>query len=329
MRILIADDEIISRRMLAAALGQMGHEVVETPDGRAAWEVLQREEVSLVIADWMMAEVDGVELVKRIRAADFDHYVYFILLTSRAEKQDVVTGLEAGADDYITKPFDRAELTVRINCGRRVIDLEQQLAEKTRQMAQMARIDGLTGIANRRSFDEALYRTHQHARRYGHPYSIAMLDIDHFKLYNDRFGHAAGDTVLITVAQLLKDSARPSDVVFRYGGEEFVCLFPETDAAGVRSAAARLHRAVADAGIAHPGNHPAGVVTTSVGLSTCQAGSQVSATDVLRWADEALFEAKRGGRNRLAQSPMTKAAATVDGPQASPAASEDRARGAR
>jgi diguanylate cyclase (GGDEF)-like protein len=315
MRILIADDELISRRMLAAALGQMGHEVVATSDGQAAWDVLQREEVSLVIADWMMAGTDGLELVRRIRACEFNHYVYFILLTSRAEKQDVVTGLEAGADDYITKPFDRAELTVRVNCGRRVIDLERQLAEKNRQMAQMARMDGLTGIGNRRSFDETLDQYHYHARRYRHTYSMAMIDIDFFKLYNDQFGHAAGDTVLRTVAQLLKDSARPSDLVFRYGGEEFVCLFPETNAEGACAAATRLHRAVVEAGIPHPGNQPAGVVTISVGVATSSAGSPAIAADVLRSADEALFEAKRGGRNRVAASPTTTASDTEsDGP---------------
>ncbi|MCX6543929.1 MAG: diguanylate cyclase [Acidobacteria bacterium] len=307
MRILIADDELISRRMLAAALGQMGHEVVATSDGQAAWDVLQREEFSLVVADWMMAGTDGLELVRRIRACEFDHYVYFILLTSRAEKQDVVMGLEAGADDYIIKPFDRAELTVRVNCGRRIIDLERELAEKSRQMAQMARMDGLTNIGNRRFFDETLDQFHDHARRYGHAYSMAMIDIDFFKSYNDQFGHAAGDTVLRTVAQLLKASGRPSDLLFRYGGEEFVCLFPETDADGARAAATRLHRAVADARIPHPGNQPARVVTISVGLSTSSVNSPASATEVLRAADEALFEAKRGGRNRVVAAPMTAA----------------------
>lgn len=302
MRILIADDEVISRRMLAAALGQMGHEVVATSDGEEAWQVLQREEIGLVIADWMMARMDGLELVRRIRASGSERYVYVILLTSRSEKRDIVTGLEAGADDYVIKPFDRAELLVRVACGRRVVDLERQLADKNRQLAQMAMVDGLTGIGNRRSFDEALDRYHHHAARYGRVYSIAMLDLDFFKLYNDQFGHAAGDTVLRTIATILKDNVRPSDLVFRYGGEEFVCLFPETDADGASAAAARLLHAVAGARIPHPGNQTAGVVTISVGLSTSSQGSSASAADVLRFADNALFEAKRGGRNRVAES---------------------------
>jgi two-component system chemotaxis response regulator CheY len=298
MRILIAEDELISRRLLAAALRAMGHDVVETSDGREAWEVLQREDIRLVVADWMMADMDGLELVRRIRA-DCLHYVYVILLTARADKQDVVVGLDAGADDYIIKPFERAELMVRINCGRRVLDLEAQLAERNRQLTMMAMVDGLTGIGNRRSFDEGLQRCHAHAGRYRRFLSLAMIDIDFFKRYNDRFGHGAGDTILRAIAQHLQQSARPSDLVFRYGGEEFVCLFPETTAEAALSAANRLAQVVHDARIAHPGNPPVGVVTVSVGVATFSPEEGGTADLLLRQADEALFCAKRRGRNRV------------------------------
>ncbi|MEW5981159.1 MAG: diguanylate cyclase [Acidobacteriota bacterium] len=300
MRVLIAEDEPISRRLLHAALTQMGYDVTATADGREAWEVLQREDIGLVVADWMMADVDGLELVRRIRDREADHYVYVILLTSRAEKQDIVRGLEAGADDYITKPFDRAELAVRVNCGRRIIDLERQLADKNRQLAGMAMMDGLTGILNRRAFDDALERSHRHSRRYGHQYSLGMIDIDHFKAYNDRFGHAAGDTVLRTVAQTLRGSLRPSDLVFRYGGEEFVCLFPETDREGALAAATRLLQAVTDVAIAHPGNQSFGIVTVSIGIATQAPANGGGPLDLLQAADVALFEAKHSGRNRVA-----------------------------
>ncbi|MBE3135512.1 MAG: diguanylate cyclase [Acidobacteria bacterium] len=323
MRILIAEDEPISRRMLVAVLRQMGHDVVATTDGREAWEVLQREDISLVIADWMMADMDGLELVRRIRAREADHYVYVIFLTSRTEKQDVVRGLDAGADDYVTKPFQRDELMVRIKGGLRVLGLERQLAERNQQMTLMAMMDGLTGIGNRRSFDEALERYHNQANRYGRMFSLAMIDIDFFKRYNDTFGHGAGDTVLRSIAQLLKHTARPSDLVFRYGGEEFVCLFPETDADGALAAAIRLHDAVATAGIPHPGNQPAGVVTVSVGLATFSPDPAHSAAALLRSADDALFSAKRGGRNRVATyAQRTECAAGLPHPPTSGSSAE-------
>ncbi|MFB3854449.1 MAG: diguanylate cyclase [Vicinamibacterales bacterium] len=299
MRILIAEDEPVSRRLLAAALDRMGHEVVQTCDGREAWEVLQHENISMVIADWMMSEMDGVELVRRIRAQESDHYIYVILLTSRSAKCDVVLGLDAGADDYITKPFEREELVVRIKGGERVIELERQLAEKNRQLAALAMVDGLTGISNRRALDDALKLFSEQATRYRRFFSLAMIDIDFFKRYNDCFGHAAGDHVLRSVAQILAKTGRQSDLVFRYGGEEFVALFPEADAAGALTAAERMRRAVVDAGIPHPDNPSKGVVTVSIGLSTKTPASTMTSAELLRLADVALFNAKREGRDRV------------------------------
>ena len=300
MRILIAEDEPISRRLLAAALKKMGHDVVGAENGRAAWETLQREDIRLVIADWEMPEMTGLELVRKLREEAADRYIYAILLTSRGLKQDIVLGLEAGADDYVTKPFDRDELMVRIKAGERVTRLEAELAERNEQLRRMALVDGLTGIANRRSFDEDFSRQREHAKRFSRAFSVVMIDIDHFKLYNDSLGHEAGDGALRAVAQLLAGALRVSDKVYRYGGEEFVCILPETDAQGAVVVAERLRGAIEGAKIPHAGNQPSGVVTISVGVASHGADAAAGDEELLSRADQALYVAKSGGRNRVA-----------------------------
>lgn len=300
MRILIAEDEIVSRRLLAAALTKMGHEVVAAANGAEAWEVLQGEDIGLVIADWMMPEVDGLELVRRIRTRGDAPYTYVILLTSRSDMSDLVAGMEAGADDYIRKPFHRDELMVRIKAGQRVITLERELALKNKRLDELAKIDGLTGLYNRRSFDEDLANRHDQSRRFAHAYSLAMIDIDHFKAYNDLFGHEAGDNALRTVARALRESTRAIDRVYRYGGEEFVVLLLETRLEGALVLGERLRQGIEDLSLPHPGNPPAGVVTISIGVATYYPSEGSSPEEILRSADQALYQAKEEGRNRLA-----------------------------
>lgn len=292
MRILIADDESVSRRLLGAALTRMGHEVVSAENGRQAWELLENEPFRLVIADWEMPEMDGLELVQHIRSqVSPKRYVYIILLTSRGEKKDIVGGLDAGADDYLTKPFDAQELKVRIKTGQRIIDLETQLAEQSRT-------DQLTQIANRRAFEERLGWLCEQAGRYGRSFGVVMIDIDFFKKYNDSLGHEAGDDALRRVAQLLSGAVRKADQAFRYGGEEFVCLLPETPDSGGLIAAERLRAAVEEAKIPHPQN-PFGYVTISLGVATFVPGGGMPAEQMLGCADRALYEAKASGRNRV------------------------------
>ncbi|MBP7149170.1 MAG: diguanylate cyclase [Acidobacteria bacterium] len=311
MRILIADDEIVSRKLLTAVLRQMGHEVVSARDGAEAWQLLQRETIGLVIADWMMPRMDGLELIRRIRSApderDEQHYIYVILLTGRTDRQDIIRGLQAGADDYITKPFDRDELIFRIRAGERVLDLERKLAQQNRILQTMALIDGLTAIGNRRAFDEQLRQVFELGRRFGRQFSVAMIDIDHFKRYNDALGHEAGDGALRAVAQVLAETIRTSDQVFRYGGEEFACLFGEIGPAGAQTAAERLREAVETAGIPHPDNPPLQVVTVSVGHASYLPGAPGGAEQVVRAADQALYAAKNAGRNRTAGASLPEA----------------------
>ncbi len=299
MRLLIADDDPVSRRLLARTVEEMGHEVIAVQDGLEAWTVLQQESIHLVIADWMMPEMDGLDLVRRIRATTRDRYIYVILLTSRNEKSDVIDGLAAGADDYIVKPFDREELLFRIRSGERVVRLEEALAERNRQLAMMALVDGLTGIGNRRSFDDQFHRTFSQAVRYHNPLGVVMVDIDHFKRYNDTLGHEAGDEALRRVARCLAAGVRASDAVFRYGGEEFVVLLPETRADGAREVAQRLVDRVRAEGIPHPENPPHRVVTISAGVAAFEPGMLLDEQELLKAADDALYEAKRAGRDRV------------------------------
>ncbi len=299
MRVLIADDEPISRRMLEAALLRMGHDVIVTCDGEEAWSAIQNSPIRFVIADWMMPNMDGLELVRRIRTLSNQNYIYSVLLTSRNQKQDIIHGLAAGADDYLTKPFDRDELLVRVRSGERIVRLEEELAARNEQLRRLTLIDELTGIGNRRAFDGTLSRMVDHCRRYDHPFSLLMIDIDRFKAYNDTLGHTAGDEALRSVAELIKNNVRTADLAFRYGGEEFACILPETDAEGGATVAERLRDGIEQNGLPHPDNPPAGCVTVSCGVATYSGDARGSANDLIRLADEALYRAKDAGRNRV------------------------------
>jgi diguanylate cyclase (GGDEF)-like protein len=298
MRILIADDDRVSLKIAEATLGHAGYETYVATNGRQAWDLLCEHGIHLVVADWMMPEVDGLELLRLIRSSRESRYTYVILLTSKTEIQDVVEGLRAGADDYVTKPFNQEELKFRVRAGERVIRLEEELASRNEQLKLMAMVDGLTGIGNRRAFDDAYRGLYQHSRRHEHPFGVVMADIDHFKRYNDQLGHEAGDRALRAVAQSLERSGRAADMQFRYGGEEFVVLLPETGPAGCLVVAERLRHAVERAGIPHPENPPRDVITVSLGVAAWYPASEVGADTLLRHADEALYVAKREGRSQ-------------------------------
>lgn len=307
MKILIAEDEAIPRKLLEASLRKFGHEVLSVENGRQAWEILAKGEIRMVIADWMMPEMDGLELIRRIRKIERPCYVYTILLTARGNRQDLIEGLSAGADDYLVKPFDVEELRVRIRGGERLIRLEEELAARNEQLREMAMVDGLTGIGNRRAFDEALARLAEQSRRFRHPFGVMMLDIDRFKLYNDTLGHEAGDLALKQTAKVVAERIRVSDAAYRYGGEEFVCLLPETDLQGAEIVAGRVREAVERCAIPHAENPPTGVITVSVGVAGYHPLEHRPAAEVVRSADHALYAAKKSGRNRveIAKEPVS------------------------
>jgi diguanylate cyclase (GGDEF)-like protein len=302
MRVLIADDSLISRRLLEAALAQWGYEVVSASDGLQAWEILRRDDAPrLAILDWMMPGLSGPELCRRVRQLNSQRYTYILLVTSRAEKQDVIEGMEAGADDYITKPFDQMELKVRLASGRRVVALQDQLLEAQETLREQATRDALTKIWNRRTILEILEREIDRAQREMSPLSLAMGDLDHFKQINDTFGHLAGDAVLCEAVRRMKASIRSYDSLGRFGGEEFLFTLPGCEASAAVRLAERIRQEIASRPIEWQGR--AIQVTASFGVTSLPLSQRSTAEALLRLADEALYQAKQQGRNRVAHLP--------------------------
>jgi diguanylate cyclase (GGDEF)-like protein len=316
MTILIAEDDPVSSLVLRHSLAGLDEELVAATNGEEAWRIVRdRDDIRIVISDWMMPRLDGVELCRRIRALADRPYIYFILLTAKAFREDRLAGLGAGADDFLTKPLDRAELLARLSVARRLIATQEELrlrseqlerlhAELRRQnerLAELATSDGLTGLKNHRHFRDALANGLSLANREKMPYSLVMLDVDHFKEFNDAFGHPAGDEVLCELARVLREGVREHDVVARYGGEEFVLLLPMTNAAGSGIVGERIRVAIASRA------WPLRPITASLGIAT--TGPRVtSAARLLDLADRALYHSKAQGRNQVTHAHDLEAA---------------------
>src|SRR5450759_3473921 len=225
MRILVADDDLTSRLVLAGVLRKWGHEVVATVDGTEAWDALRGPDATAIaILDWMMPGLSGVEVCSRVRGLCSDQPPYLIILTSKGEKADVVAGVEAGADDYLAKPFDPGELRARVDVGRRMIELQARLREAHDALAHEATHDPLTGTLNRRAFADVLSRALSEERRHHNGLALAICDVDEFKKVNDVHGHQVGDEVLCGLVRLITSNLRGHDVLSRHGGDEFVVL---------------------------------------------------------------------------------------------------------
>jgi diguanylate cyclase (GGDEF)-like protein len=309
VKVLIAEDDAVSRLMLRRAVEQLGHEVLVATDGTDAWELYRQHTVDVIVSDWLMPGMDGLDLCRRVRASQRETYTYFMLLTSLEGKQHFMQGMQAGADDYLTKPLDREELQVRLQVASRVTSLHHQLAEKTRELeaanhalAESARRDPLTGLGNRLQLREDLYRLQRWLDRYGRGFGVALCDVDRFKLYNDRYGHVAGDEVLQAISKALAETIRSGDMAYRYGGEELLIIMPEQSAETSVIAMERVREAVARLAIPHLSNRPYGIVTISIGLVALGHGEQLPWEVVLNRADTALYRAKAEGRNRLAMA---------------------------
>jgi two-component system cell cycle response regulator len=297
MKVLVADDAPVSRRLLEIALTHEGYEVVLATDGAEALRILAQEDCPrLVILDWMMPKVDGVEVCREIRKQAREPYVYFILLSAKGEQSEIIEGLEAGADDYMIKPFDLSELKARVRSGRRILDLEEQLLSARELLRLQATHDSLTGLLNRAAILETLQKELARASREGTPVSIIAADLDHFKNVNDTYGHQAGDAVLVEATQRMQASLRTYDAIGRCGGEEFLVVTSGCDAGAAAEQAERLRQLVS----ARPVQcvHGTIPVTVSLGVATT-AGDLMHADELLRAADEALYMAKKNGRNRV------------------------------
>lgn len=310
MRILIAEDDPVTRKLLAAHLVKWGHEVEVSADGAQAWQLLNADDPpKLAVLDWMMPEMDGVTLCREIRKLEKQPYTYVILLTSKNLKEDVVAGLEAGADDYIVKPFDIHELKVRIRAGTRIVKLQEDLITALRASEFQASHDALTGLWNRRAILEKMQQELDRTCRDGTNLGIVIADVDHFKLVNDNFGHLAGDAVLRELAKRIESSLRSYDSVGRYGGEEFIILTPGSDGAAVAELAERLRVSVADLPVrADEGEFHC---TFSFGATALDGRDNLDLNSLIKEADEALLLAKNLGRNRVELWPTTAERTTV------------------
>ncbi len=302
MNVVVVDDDPLVRLVLAKAVTGLGHVSLTADTGEDALHLVERKPVDVVISDWMMPGMTGLELCQHIRARDAVEYVYFLLVTALDDSEHALAGIAAGVDDCLVKPVRPFDLKLRLMVAERVTDLHRRLAERQRglersnvNLAATARQDALTGLGNRLRMNEDLEIFRSRRDRYHERFGVALFDIDHFKSLNDAAGHQAGDKALQQVANVIRRQLRLADQAYRYGGEELLVVLP----AGVRRVAAaadRIRKAVEQEAIPHPGRPgPEAVVTLSVGVAAAEGDIE----RFLMAADAALYQAKSQGRNRM------------------------------
>jgi two-component system, cell cycle response regulator len=296
-KVLVADDSPVYRKLVERALSEEQYPVLFAKSGQEAIALFSQHQPSLVITDWMMPDISGIELCKHIRNQTQQAYVYIITLTGITEKDKVVKGLAAGADDYLTKPFHSEELLARVGVGRRITELHRQIEAKNRLLEELALTDSLTGLPNRRAIEDWAVRQVSGAQRHGFDFWVIMADIDHFKVVNDAHGHEAGDSVLKKFAQILKANIRLCDICARIGGEEFLIILTHTDQDGAVLAIERIRKYLeAETFGFAPGEK---TITASFGMAKYCPHQAQDFTKLLAEADAALYSAKRNGRNRV------------------------------
>ncbi len=298
MKILIAEDDAVSRMILEAKLVKWGYDVIVARDGHEAAQALAAPDAPrLAILDWMMPGRDGVDVCREVRKRGAEPYTYLILLTAQAREEDLVRGMDSGADDYIVKPFKSNELRVRLRAGRRIIDLQQELITAREALRTKAARDPLTGLWNHEEILRQLEAELERARRAGQRVGVIMVDVDRFKNVNDTCGHLAGDAVLRAAAEAMRTLTRRYDAVGRYGGDEFLVIMPDCSPERVELFAERLRAGVGT----DPVDTSEGLipVTLSLGAAVSRAGAETDANALVQAADQALYEAKHAGRNRV------------------------------
>ncbi|NQT16065.1 MAG: diguanylate cyclase [Planctomycetes bacterium] len=296
MKVLIAEDNNVARHALEAVLNLWGFEVVSTRDGQEAWTALQKDDsLQLAVLDWMMPKMDGIELCRRVRQSNSQRYLYMILLTAKENRESLLQGLNAGADDFLTKPFDPDELEQRLRAGQRIVQLQNELLATQERLRVQATHDPLTGVLNHGAILEVLDCEVERACRNGLPVSLIMADLDHFKRVNDTHGHQIGDRVLRFAAQTISRSIRCYDSVGRYGGEEFVVVLPGAKIDEAEAFAERIRAELAGRTIDVEATRLN--VTVSLGVATEDPPAASRADSLVYAADMALYRAKSDGRN--------------------------------
>ncbi|MGC2659843.1 MAG: diguanylate cyclase [Bryobacteraceae bacterium] len=295
MRVLVADDSAMSRKLLRAVLAQWGYDVVLAENGAQAWEILASSDAPpIAILDWIMPGMTGPEVCRKVRETLREPYTYILLLTSKNTTDEIVEGMEAGADDYVVKPFNEHELKVRINVGKRNINLQMDLLRAREELRERANTDLLTLLPNRSAIAAVLEHELARCHRDGRTVGVILLDLDHFKQVNDTYGHFAGDMVLVETAVRLRSNIRSYDQVGRYGGEEFLVVLPNCDQEQAMQQAERMRVKLCSRSMEIDGMELS--VSASFGV-TVSDGSERSPEVFVRVADEALYRAKASGRN--------------------------------
>lgn len=297
MRLLIAEDDGISRKVLTRMLAKWGHEIIITCDGNEAWSRLQEPDApKMVILDWMMPGMDGVDVCSKLRQLKSEIRPYVILLTGMQQKKDLITAMNAGADDYITKPFEPDEWKVRIHAGERILNLQQESLDARQALEHQATHDSLSGLWNRGWILDRLAKEFTRPSRTGLPTSVVMADIDYFKKINDTHGHAIGDAVIVEASRRMSNQIRGYEYLGRYGGEEFLAVLSQCNIDGALQVAERMRAALE----CSPFN-VCGVeisVTGSFGVASTEQLTTPSQAMLLQFADEAMYRAKKDGRNQ-------------------------------
>jgi two-component system, cell cycle response regulator len=295
--VLVAEDDPVFRHLLRRRLADWGYNTIVVENGKKAWEILQTPEMKpdLVILDWLMPGIDGLELCRRIRKSAYRVYPYVLVVSGKDAKNDVISGLNAGADDYLSKPFHEGELRARLRTGSRIISLQLHLLHAQEELQFRASHDHLTGLWNGGAVMELLQNELHRASRTNGSTGVLMMDVDHFKRVNDTYGHPVGDQVLHEVAARITRAVRSYDYVGRYGGEEFIVVIPNCSSENLRTIADRALSLVAGS----PFSTGALSSQITVSIGGAESRNNTSRMEVLAAADAALYEAKRAGRNRV------------------------------
>lgn len=297
IKILVADDSAVYRKLVEHAFSDLGYTILFAGNGREALRLFSQHRPALVITDWTMPDISGLELCERLRSEFATLYPYVILLTSNTEKEQVVEGLTAGADDYLTKPFHPGELQARVRVGLRIVNLHREIQDKNRQLEELALTDPLTGLSNRRAIDEWAPRALSAAARHGFPVWLALADLDLFKRVNDTFGHKTGDVVLRRFAEILRSNTRKSNICGRFGGEEFITIITHADQDDVMLAIERIRHSFEQQRFDVGGR--TFTTTVSFGVAGFEGKEAPSLEELINEADQALYSAKEKGRNRI------------------------------